>query len=105
MMQAAGRPKRYHKNTDSISKSNNKDKPIVTDNENSKLNYFLPGPNKDNDKKWSAEITQQLQRDFKDAFIRIGYTDGTFSFWVKPDNKLYQVPLRCMVYALQRPFK
>ena len=74
------------------SKSNNKDKATVIDNENRKINYFLPGPNQDIDKRMSTEITQQLQRDFKDIFTRIGYFDGTFSLHVKPDTKAYQVP-------------
>ena len=39
------------------------------------MNYFHPGPNQDNDKTVSAEITQQLQRDFKDVFNGIGYFD------------------------------
>ena len=55
-MQDAGRPTKWKTNTD-ISKCNKKDKPEVTDNESSIMNYFLPGPNQDNDKKVSAEIT------------------------------------------------
>ena len=83
MMYEADRPKKCYTNTDSNSKSNNKDKPTVTDNENSKINYFFPGPNQDNDKRVSPEITQQLQRDFKDVFTRVGCFDGTFSLQVK----------------------
>ena len=52
-------------------------KPMVTNNENGIINYFLPGANQDNDKKVSAEITQQLWRDFKDVFTRIGCFDGS----------------------------
>ena len=54
LMSEAGRPKRYYTNTDNISKSNKKDKPMVTDNVNSQINYYLPGPNQDNEKKMSA---------------------------------------------------
>ena len=51
-------------NTDSISKFENKGKPTVIDKEPNTINYFIPGPNQDNGKRASAEITQQLQRDF-----------------------------------------
>ena len=60
---------------------------MVTDNEHSIINYFLPGPNQDNYKKVNAEITQQLQSDFKDVLIRIGCFDIIFALEVKPDNK------------------
>ena len=36
----------------------------------------------------ALEITQQLQKDFKDVFIRIGCLDRTFSLQIKPDSKL-----------------
>ena len=32
---------------------------------NNEIKYFLPGPNQDNDKRVSAEITKQLQKDFE----------------------------------------
>ena len=35
----------------------------------------------------------------------IGCFDGTFSLQLKLDSKPYQVPLRCLAYALQKPFK
>ena len=50
-----------YSNTDSISKFENKCKPMVTDND--KINYFLPDTNRHNDKRMSAEITQQPQRE------------------------------------------
>ena len=53
----------------------------------------------------SAEILQQLKRDFKHLFTRIGWFDGTFSLQVKPDSKPCQAPLRHVAYALQKPFK
>ena len=43
-----------------------------------KINYFLSGPNRDNDKGASTEITQKLQREFKDVFNGTGCFDGTF---------------------------
>ena len=52
----------------------------------------------------SAEITQQLQKDFEDVFNGTGCFDGTFSFQLKMDSKLYQVSLRSMAYTLQKPF-
>ena len=54
-------PTKCYINTDNNSKSGNKDKLMVIDNENSKMNYFLPGPNQDNDKRVNAEITLQAQ--------------------------------------------
>ena len=72
LRQEADTPEKCYTNTDSISKFENKDKPAVI--ENDKIRYFLPGPNRDNDKRESAEITQ-LQREFKDIFNRIGCFD------------------------------
>ena len=64
-MQEADRAKKCYANTDSISKFNNKDKPIIIDKEPYTIIYFLPGPNQDYDKRMSAEITQQLQETLK----------------------------------------
>ena len=69
------------------------------------VNYFLPGPNQDNDKRVSAAIIQQLQRDFKDVFTGIGCFDGLFALQVKPDSKPYLASLRFVDYALQKPIK
>ena len=57
---------------------------MVTDNY--RINYFLPDPNWENDKRVSVEITQQLQRKSKGLFNRLGYFDGMFSSQVKPDS-------------------
>ena len=67
--------------------------------------HFLPGPNYDSDKKKSAEITQQLQRDFEDVFNGIGCFDGTSLLQLKPDSKSYQTPPRGVVYMLHKPFE
>ena len=73
---------------------------MVTDNDNSSIKYFLPGPNAD--KKACDEITNWLQRELKDVFNGIGCFAGTFSLQAKPDNKPYQAPPRCIAYALQK---
>ena len=78
---------------------------MVTDKEPNTINYFLPGPNQDNDKRLSAEITQQLQRDFKAVFNGVGCFDGTFSLQLKPGSKPHQVPPRHVAYGLQKSFK
>ena len=94
----------YYTNMD-ISNFENKDKPTVTINDNNNTKYFLPGPNSDNGLRMTTEITQQLQREFKDVFNGIECFNHTFSLQVKPDSKPYQVPPRCIGYALQQPFK
>ena len=78
---------------------------MVIDNEPNKINYSHPGPSKDSNKRVRAEITQQLQRHFKDVFTGIGCFDGTYSLQVKLDSKPYQVPPRCVAYVLHKPFK
>ena len=78
---------------------------MVNNNNNNSINYFLPGPNSDADKKTSDEITQWLQREFKDVFNGIGCFECAFSLQVKPDSKPYQAPPRCIACALQQPFQ
>ena len=36
---------------------------------NNNITYLLPDPNRDNDRRMHAEITQQLQRDFEDVLV------------------------------------
>ena len=48
---------------------------------------------------------QQVHNDFEDVFNGIRCFDGTFSLQMKPDSKPCQSPMRCMAYALQKPFK
>ena len=62
--QETNRDEKYYTNTDIISKSNNKDKPMVNNQISNIEDYFLPGPNSDSDNKKIAEITEQLQREF-----------------------------------------
>ena len=78
MMQETDRAEKCYTNTDSISKSNNTDKPMVNNKSSNTTDYFLPGPNHDSDYRVSAEITQQCQRDFEDVFNRLGSFGGTF---------------------------
>ena len=105
MMQEADRAEKCYTNRDSISNVDNKDKPMVIDEETNTINYCLPGPCQDNDKRASTEITQQLQRDFKDVFTGICCFDGMFLLEEKPDSKPYQELLRHVTYALQKPLK
>ena len=72
---------------------------------NNEINYFLPGPNKDNDKRGSAKITKQLQSNFEDVFSGIGGFDGMFSLQVNPDSKPFHTSQRCVAYVLQKTFK
>ena len=53
-----------------ISKFENKDKPIVKNKEPNTISCFLPGPNQDNDMRMNVEITQQLQREFNDILMK-----------------------------------
>ena len=60
-------------------KFNNKNKSTIDNQLSNTVEYFLSGLSHDSDKKRSAEITQQLQKDFEDVFGKIGCFDGTFS--------------------------
>ena len=64
MKQETNRKRKCYTNTDSTS---NTDKPMVNNTLSNTIDYFLTGPNCDSDRKKSAEITQQLQRDFEDV--------------------------------------
>ena len=54
-----------YRSTDSISKSNNKNKPIVNNQLSNTVEYIISVPSYDNDKKKSTKLTQWLQRDLK----------------------------------------
>ena len=60
MRKEADTPEKCCTYTDSISKFENNDKPMVTDSD--AIHFFLPGPNRDNDKRVSTAITKLLQR-------------------------------------------
>ena len=98
------RAEKCNTNMDSISKSNNKTKPMVNSKSSKTIEYFLSGPSYERDMKRSTETTQQVHKDFEDVFNGTGYF-GTFSLQLKSDSKPYQVPLRCMAYTLQKAFK
>ena len=42
---------------------------------------------------------------FDNVFNGIGCFEGTFLLQIKPDSKPYQVPPRCVAYALQKLLK
>ena len=66
---------------------------MLIDNNNSKINYFPPGPYQEADRRVSAKITQHLQKEFKDVVIGIGCFQGLISLQVKTNKKPYQMPL------------
>ena len=50
----------------------------ITKETNNEIEYFLPGPNKENDKKASTNITKQIQKEFEEVFTGIGCLRGHF---------------------------
>ena len=78
MIQDVDRAEKSYANLDTISKFENKGKTIIIDEEPKTRSYFLPGSNHNNDKRVSAKITQQLQREFKVLFNEIGCFDRNF---------------------------
>ena len=100
MKQETNRSEKCFTNTDSILKSNNKDKTMVNNQLSNTVDYFPPGLIDESDKRKSVEITKQLQRDFEDVFKGIGCFDDTFLLQLKLDSKPHQVSIRCKAYAL-----
>ena len=92
MKQETKMAEKCHANTDSISNSNNKNRIMFNNQVSHTVEYFLLGPSYYSDKKKSAEITLQIQRDFKDVFNGFRCFDGTFLLQLKPDSKPYQAP-------------
>ena len=78
---------------------------MIDNNSMKSTNYFLSGPNCDMDKMKSAELTQQINREFNDVFNGIWCFEGMFSLQLKPDSGQYQALPRCIVYALQTLFR
>ena len=105
MMQDVDTAEKSCSNIDTISKFKSKDKPMVIDKEPNTINYFLPGPDQDNDKRANIEITLHIQREFKDVFNGISFFNGMFSMQLKPGSKPCQANQRCVTYALQKPFE
>ena len=78
---------------------------MVDTNANKPPNYFLSGPNCDTDKKKSAELTQQIHKEFNDAFNGIGCFEGTFSLQLTLDSRPYQAPPTHVAHVLQKLLK
>ena len=80
--------------------------PIVIDAINSKINYFIPDPQQEVDKKSSAK---NFCSNYVESSERCIHWDwefkGTFSLQMKLHSKPYQALLRQVAYALQKPFK
>ena len=57
------------------------------------------------DKRKSAKRTQQIHKEFDNAFHGIGCFEGTVLLQLKPNSRPYQAPPRCEAYVLQKPFK
>ena len=74
-------------------------------NANKTINYFFSSSNVDADKRKSSKLMWEIHNTFGDVFNGTGCFEGTFSLQLKPDNKPYQVPPRCVAYVLQKPFK
>ena len=72
-------------------------KSMADSNNNCYINYLLPGPNREADKRASVKLTKLMHYEFPDFFFGI----GCFSLQVKEGSKPYQVPSRCVGYALQ----
>ena len=62
--QEAGKPEVSNVNTTGIPKSNSKDSPTVIDNNNSKINYFIPDLQEEAEKRSIAEINTKLHKEF-----------------------------------------
>ena len=69
------------------------------------INYFFLSSNVDAHKRESSQLMWEIHNTFGDVFNGIGCFEGTFSLQLKPDSKPHQVPPRCVVYVLQKPFK
>ena len=74
-------------------------------NVNTLTKYFLSSPNIKADKRKSSKLMHKIHTDFGDVFNGIGCFKCTFSLLLNPNSKPYQVPLRHVAYALQKPFK
>ena len=55
----------------------------VKNNPGKPTHYFLAGPSCESDKRKSAEVTQQIHKEFEDVFNGIRCLEGTFSLQLK----------------------
>ena len=69
------------------------------------VNIFFQALVKKSDRRASAEITKQLQRDSEHISNDTKCFDGMFCLQLKSDSKPYQESLRCIAYVLQKLFK
>ena len=76
--QEAVRAEKCNLNTTGIPISKSKDMTTVTDNNDAKINYFIPGTQQEAEKRASAEITQNYI-EVSHVLSGIGCFDGKFS--------------------------
>ena len=79
--------------------------PTINDNNNSHIDYFLPGPDKEADRTENAKLTKQQHDEFSDIFSEIGCLKGMFLLMIIKGGKSYHASLRCVAYTVQKPFK
>ena len=92
MMQEAGRAEKCYANTDSISKFDNKGKPMFIDKEPNTTKYFLPGSNQDNYKEQALKSQNNYRYILKMYFLGKVPLMEHFPLQEKPDSKPYQEP-------------
>ena len=59
----------------------------MLNNNNFIIDYFIPGPDREADKRKSAKITNLIHKEFSDIFSGIGYFEDTFLLQVKEGSK------------------
>ena len=69
------------------------------------IDYFIAGPGMESNIVENTETTLKIHTEYNDVFTGIGCFKGAFSLWVKDGAKPYQVLLRHVANALQRPYK
>ena len=80
----------------SIPYSYSGDNPMVNENNNSKINYFLTGLQQEVGKKGSAELTEHFHRELKDEFTEIGSFNVTFLMQIEVDSNLYEAEVHIL---------
>ena len=76
------------------------DKPVVSNENKYKIEYFIAGPEKDADMKASAALTLSIHNKFKGVFTGISCFKATFCGWKKKEPNL----TRHITYTLHKPF-
>ena len=79
--------KRCSINTDGNLNSNSRDQPMVIYSNNSRINYFILGPQQEANNRTSAESTHQVSIEFKDVLISSGSFNSTLLLQRKLDRK------------------